>query len=77
MKLSLTFVFISVLAVCFMAGQSEPGSKTSQNSAASTADPQITNGPVAEYVSDSNCTIGWSTSAAGTMTLLYGTDAPR
>ena len=68
MKLSLAILLISVLALRFAAGQS--------NSAASTLD-QISNGPVAEYISDSNCTIGWSTRAAGTMTLQYGTDRTK
>lgn len=75
MKLSLAFVFISILSVCVVMGQSESASPMSPHSAAQ--DGQITNGPVAEYVSDSKCTIGWSTSAPGTMTLLYGTDRTR
>ena len=87
MKLSLAFLFISVLAVCFAVGQSEPANRTGQNSAMSTPDrqndqqmkdQQIINGPVAEYISDSNCTIGWSTSApGGTMTLRYGTERSK
>ena len=74
MRLSLTFLFIIVLSVCFAAGQRESGSATAQNAA---ADQQITNGPVAEYVSDSNCTIGWSARTSGTMTLRYGTDPAK
>lgn len=77
MKLALAFVFISVLAVCFAAAQSEPRTTAGQNSAATTQDQQITNGPVAEVVSDSNCTIGWSTRVPGKMTLLYGTDPTK
>jgi phosphodiesterase/alkaline phosphatase D-like protein len=77
MKLSLAFLFVSVLALCFAAGQSKPGSTVGQNSATSTEDQEISNGPVAEYVSDSNCTIGWSTRAPGTMTLRYGTDPTK
>lgn len=78
MKLSLAFVFISVVAVCFAVGQSEPGNRVGQNSAMSTQDPQITNGPVAEYISDSNCMIGWSTSVPGkSMILRYGTDRTK
>lgn len=73
MKLTLAFLFISVWAVCFVAGQSETGRKSTM----SNADQQITNGPVAEYISDSNCTIGWSTSAPGTMTVRYGTDRDK
>src|ERR1700729_2648821 len=77
MKLSLAFLFISVFALCFAAGQSKPGSTVGQNSAMSTQDQQISNGPVAEYVSDSNCPIGWSTRAPGTMTVRYGTDPAK
>jgi len=32
---------------------------------------------VAEYVTDSKCTIGWSTSLSGTMMVRYGTDRAR
>jgi phosphodiesterase/alkaline phosphatase D-like protein len=39
--------------------------------------PQITNGPVAELVSDSACTIGWSTTAPAKMTVRYGTDRTK
>ena len=77
MKLSLAFLFISVFALCFAAGQSKPGSTAGQSSAMPTEDQQISNGPVAEYISDSNCTIGWSTRVPGTMTLQYGTDPTK
>jgi phosphodiesterase/alkaline phosphatase D-like protein len=76
MKLSLAFLFISVLAVSIAAAQSDSSRGTGQNSAMSTQD-QISNGPVAEYVSDSNCTIGWSTHASGTMIVRYGTDRTK
>ncbi len=81
MKLSLAVLFISVFGLCFAAGQSKAGSTAGQNSAASTqgqqSQEQISNGPVAEYVSDSSCTIGWSTRVAGTMTVQYGTDRTK
>ena len=87
MKLSLAFLFISVFALCFAAAQSKPGSTVGQSSAVSTQgqqsqgqqsqDQQISNGPVAEYVSDSNCTIGWSSRVSGTMTVRYGTDPAK
>ena len=86
MKLSLAFLFISVFALCFAAAQSKPGSAVGQNSAVPTQgqsqgqqsqDQQISNGPVAEYVSDSNCTIGWSSRVSGTMTVRYGTDPAK
>jgi Purple acid Phosphatase, N-terminal domain len=77
MKLALAFLFITVFALCFAAGQNEPRSRVGQNSALSAQDQQINNGPVAEYVSDSNCTIGWATRVPGTMTLRYGTDPTK
>ena len=77
MKLSLAFLFLSVFALCLAAAQSQPGNKAGQNLAMPTQDQQIINGPVAEYVSDSNCTIGWSTRVPGTMTVRYGTDRTR
>ena len=76
MKLSLAFLFMSILVPCFAAGQSKPDSTVGQNSATTTQE-RISNGPVAEYVSDSNCTIGWSTRVAGNMTLQYGTDRSK
>jgi phosphodiesterase/alkaline phosphatase D-like protein len=76
MKSLLTFMFVTFSAVCFMVGQSEH-SRVGQNSELSNRDQQITNGPVAEYVSDSNCMIGWSTTVSGATTLLYGTDRTK
>ncbi len=68
MKLSLVlaFLFICVFAFRFAPGQDS-----------STQEQQINNGPVAEYVSDSNCMIGWSTRVPGTMTLRYSTDRSK
>jgi phosphodiesterase/alkaline phosphatase D-like protein len=77
MKLTLASLLISGFALCFAAAQSGPGSVAVQTSAASARNQQISNGPVAEYVSDSNCTIGWSTRTPGTMTLRYGTDPSK
>lgn len=77
MKLFLSFVFISALSVCFGVAQSESGSATGQNSASSTQHQEITNGPVAEYVGESECTIGWSARVPGTMAVRYGTDRTK
>jgi phosphodiesterase/alkaline phosphatase D-like protein len=66
MKLTLAVVFISVFALCFAAGQNSPSQ-----------DQQINNGPVAEYVSDSNCALGWSTRVPGAMTVRYGTEPSK
>jgi len=76
MKLSLAFLFLSVFGLCLAAGQSTPGSTAEANSATTTQE-RISNGPVAEYVTDSKCTIGWSTSLSGTMMVRYGTDRAR
>jgi phosphodiesterase/alkaline phosphatase D-like protein len=76
MRASLVFAFISIFAISFVAAQSTPVSASSQSPAVSTQD-QISNGPVAEYVSDSNATIGWSSRTAGPMTLRYGTDRTK
>ena len=46
-------------------------------SSAQIASAQITNGPVAEYIADSSCTVGWSTSIPGNMSLRYGTDRSK
>lgn len=77
MKLSLAFLFVSVFAVCFAIGQNATSNTHYKNSAMSNQEQQISNGPVAEYVSDSNCTIGWSTRVPGPMTLRYGTDRAK
>jgi hypothetical protein len=37
----------------------------------------VTNGPVAEYISDSTATIGWSTGQPANMTVRYGTDRTK
>lgn len=77
MKLSLASLCISVLSVGIAAAQNDAGRASDRNSTMSTHQDQITNGPVAEYISDSNCTIGWSSSASGTMMLRYGTDRTK
>jgi phosphodiesterase/alkaline phosphatase D-like protein len=66
MKLSLAFLVVCVFAFRFAPAQDS-----------STLEQQINNGPVAEYVSDSNCMIGWSTRVPGTMTLRYSTDRTK
>jgi Purple acid Phosphatase, N-terminal domain len=75
MKKLLALLFISLLAPCLLAAQTAPSTAVGQTTAS--PEEQITNGPVAEYVSDSSCTIGWATRAPGTMTLKYGTDRAK
>lgn len=82
MKLSLAVLFISVFAICAVAAAQDSSTQDRQAQDRQTQDrqtneQQISNGPVAEYVSDSNCTIGWSTRGAGAMTLRYSTDAAK
>ncbi|HEV2467605.1 MAG TPA: fibronectin type III domain-containing protein [Candidatus Sulfotelmatobacter sp.] len=77
MKPVLAFIFITVLSVCVAIGQSDSTSRYGQKSATSTQDQQITSGPVAEYISDSKCTIGWTSSASGAMSVMYGTDRSK
>lgn len=66
LSLALAFLFVCVFALRFAPAQDS-----------STLEQQISNGPVAEYVSDSNCMIGWSTRVPGTMTLRYSTDRTK
>ncbi|HEV3039560.1 MAG TPA: fibronectin type III domain-containing protein [Candidatus Angelobacter sp.] len=55
------------------AGKSIPPTQSSQEGNKSSQ--VITNGPVAELVSDSDATLGWSVSSgAGAMSVKYGTD---
>lgn len=77
MRLLLALLFVSVLAISIAPAQSESSRGAGQNSAMPAQDQQISNGPVAEYISESNCTIGWSTRASGTMVLRYGTDRTK
>jgi len=63
----------ALFACLFSAAQT-----TSNNPAqARSGKPHITNGPVAEYVSDSACTVGWSTTGPGKMSVRYGTDRDK
>jgi phosphodiesterase/alkaline phosphatase D-like protein len=59
-------VAVAQMATSNPAGQNDQG--------LSSPEQQITNGPVAEFISDSACTIGWSTRVSGKMSLRYGTE---
>ena len=71
-----TTVILAVLLICAVAmaqtGSSSPAS--AQSNSTSTADNSITNGPVAEYISDSAATVGWSMHGSGDISVKYGTD---
>src|SRR5215467_4002997 len=70
MKKAVISTAIVLLCCAFAAAQNRSGGYGTQ-----TQGPQITNGPVAEYVADSKATIGWSVQNPGsTMTIKYGTD---
>lgn len=71
MKRLLGLLFIVMLCT-FALGQQATSSVAAKQQSLPGADQQITNGPVAEYVSDSTCKIGWSSRDAGTMTVQYG-----
>lgn len=62
------FLLVGVLAVAQTGADNGSTGTQSQNQ-------QITNGPVAEYVADSNATIGWSArEGSGSMSIKYGSD---
>ncbi|HEY6249459.1 MAG TPA: fibronectin type III domain-containing protein [Candidatus Angelobacter sp.] len=62
------FLLIGALAVAQTGAGSSASGTQSPNQ-------QITNGPVAEYVADSNATIGWSArEGSGSMSIKYGSD---
>ena len=70
MKQAVLLIGIVLLTCALALPQSSSGSYGTQ-----TQSPQITNGPVAEYVADSKVTIGWSVQNPGSnMTIKYGTD---
>lgn len=73
MKQLLGVLFTTLL--CAFAVAQQPGATGSGSQALPPATTQqISNGPVAEYVSDSMCKIGWSTRQAGSMSVQYGPD---
>jgi phosphodiesterase/alkaline phosphatase D-like protein len=71
MKKLLGFMFVMTLCSFALAQQGASRVATKQQSSPG-AEQQITNGPVAEYVSDSTCKLGWTSREAGTMTVQYG-----
>jgi phosphodiesterase/alkaline phosphatase D-like protein len=70
MKKAVTLTAVILLAGALAVAQTGGGSYSTESQTQ-----QITNGPVAEYVADSNATIGWSVHNTGSsMTVKYGTD---
>ncbi|HLY98527.1 MAG TPA: fibronectin type III domain-containing protein [Candidatus Angelobacter sp.] len=69
-------IFLAILLLCITAvaqtGHTPPTSGP-QNEPAIT----IINGPVAEFVSVSSTTIGWTASKSGSMSIKYGSDRNR
>lgn len=71
MKKAVTLIAVILLAGALAVAQTGSGSYSTESQTQ-----QITNGPVAEYVADSNATIGWSVHNTGSsnMSVKYGTD---
>lgn len=69
MKHLLGVLFTALLCTFAMA---QTGGAGSRDQALPPSAEQISNGPVAEYVSDSMCKIGWSTRQPGSMSVQYG-----
>jgi hypothetical protein len=71
-----TTVILALLLICAVA-MAQTGSSSpygSQGNSVSSADNPITNGPVAEYISDSAATVGWSMHGSGNTSIKYGND---
>ena len=66
-------VILAVLLICAVA-TAQTGSSSPSSAQGSTADNPITNGPVAEYISDSAATLGWSMHGSGNTSIKYGND---
>ncbi|HET6840664.1 MAG TPA: fibronectin type III domain-containing protein [Candidatus Angelobacter sp.] len=70
-------MFLSIIFLCVAAvaqgGYNSPASGP-QGSTGSQPAVAITNGPVAEFISDSSATIGWTASKSGSMSIKYGPD---
>jgi phosphodiesterase/alkaline phosphatase D-like protein len=72
MKKAVMLASIVLLGLVVAWAQTGTGSSSSSTQSSSL---EINNGPVAEVVSDSSATLGWSvSSAAGSMSIKYGTD---
>lgn len=70
MKKAVTLIAVILVAGTLALAQTGGGSSSTESQTQ-----QITNGPVAEYVADSNATIGWSVHNTGSnMSIKYGTD---
>ena len=67
-------VMVALLTCGMAMGQAAAQTAGGAGPTPSTERPDITNGPVAEYITDSAATIGWSTTAPAKMTVRYGTD---
>ena len=70
----LGILMIALLTCGIAIGQAAASGADRTAQAPSREKPDITNGPVAEYVTDSACTIGWSTTTPGKMMVRYGTN---
>ncbi|SRR6266481_807696 len=70
-------IFMSIIFLCATAvaqGGYASSASGPQGSTGSQPAVSITNGPVAEFISDSSATIGWTASKSGSMSIKYGPD---
>ena len=72
-----TFLLVAILVATTFALAQKPAATPQSDSAAvpvSRTTGDVTNGPVAELVSDNSAVVGWSTKYPGKGTIKYGTD---
>ena len=70
-------IFLCIIFLCVTAvaqGDNDSSPSGPQGSTGSQPAVAITNGPVAEFVSDSSATLGWTASKSGSMSIKYGPD---
>ena len=70
-------LFLSLMFLCVAAVAQNSYVSSGSGSQGSQPAVSITNGPVAEFISDSSATIGWTASKSGSMSIKYGTDRDR
>ena len=67
-------LFLSLMFLCVAAVAQNSYVSSGSGSQGSQPAVSITNGPVAEFISDSSATIGWTASKSGSMSIKYGPD---
>jgi phosphodiesterase/alkaline phosphatase D-like protein len=69
-----TVISLVVIALLSSSAIAQSRRQNQPKSSATAQEQTITNGPVAESISDSAATIGWETASPGDMTIRYGLD---